>query len=59
MAIFMGDRADTANKLQTFLRELIKFEHQTASAVELNSFSISVTRRFDARMDQYESRVHN
>ena len=54
----MKERAETANKLQAFLKDLIKFEHHTSSAVELNSFSMQVSRRFDTRMDQYETKVH-
>jgi hypothetical protein len=51
-------RADVGKQLQEFLRELIKFEHYKSSTVELDTFSLSVSKKFDQRMDLYEEQVH-
>ncbi len=51
---FQQIRGDVGKQLQEFLRELIKFEHQKSSTVELDTFSLSVAKKFDQRMDLYE-----
>jgi hypothetical protein len=58
MKTFVEVRADTSSHLQQFLKELIAFEHQKSYNVELDAFSLSVSKRFDQRMDQYEQKVH-
>ena len=44
---FQQIRGDVGKQLQEFLRELIKFEHQKSSTVELDTFSLSVAKKFD------------
>lgn len=55
---FEKARDDTGNLLQQFLRDLISFEHHKSYTVELDTFSLAVSKKFDDRMDQYEERVH-
>jgi len=58
MEDFDRARRATGGQLQAFLRDLIAFENQKSFTVELDTFSLSVSRRFDERMDRYEAQVH-
>ena len=56
---FTKVRTAAGTQLQQFLRDLINFENQKSFSVELDTFSLSVSKRFDIRVDRYEEYVHN
>lgn len=58
MSGFTKVREESGNLLQQFLRDLISFEHHKSYSVDLDTFSLSVSRKFDERMDLYEESIH-
>jgi hypothetical protein len=51
MEDFSRARGSAGGALQAFIKDLIAFENSKSFGVELDTFSLAVSRRFDYRMD--------